>query len=220
MCEGSGVPRRLEVLLELRRLPVVGRSVDLRALLAARLVKLFRANAEYLVSRFEASPLSGVVELESQVGFITPRPGAFSFSFPFSPLLPSSASPSPPVHSLSRACFSPIPLQAAVLQRAHELLGDSAPLGDWSALWAKADKPEDKSDAREQDLTHAQGASSRVSSSSNNKNTTKRVHATTRKKVLFPITSLVVWHLTIAFLPSPPLPFPTTPRRVGRQKGG
>jgi len=66
----AGTPRRLGVLLEQRHLAVLGRSIDLRQLLTARLLRLFQQNAEHLISRFEAGSVVSVVELESQVAVL------------------------------------------------------------------------------------------------------------------------------------------------------
>mmetsp|Transcript_32954 Transcript_32954/g.78206 ORF Transcript_32954/g.78206 Transcript_32954/m.78206 type:complete len:1567 (+) Transcript_32954:248-4948(+) len=66
----AAVPRRFEALLELRQLPVLGRAVDLRRLLGARVRELLRANAEHLIARFEDSSVLAVVELESQVSVL------------------------------------------------------------------------------------------------------------------------------------------------------
>lgn len=59
------VPKsRLEVLLRQRHLSLLGRSIDLNALISQRLNNAIRRNLHYAIARFEASPITNVVEFE------------------------------------------------------------------------------------------------------------------------------------------------------------
>lgn len=60
---------RLEVLLEQRYLAVLGRKIDLKSLLTARVRRLMQLNAECLISRFESNYATSIVELESQASY-------------------------------------------------------------------------------------------------------------------------------------------------------
>ncbi|KAG0477890.1 hypothetical protein HPP92_012609 [Vanilla planifolia] len=57
-------PVRFNEILKLRRVKLLGRTIDLRSLLTQRLNKLFRENLEFLFSQFENQDLCAVVELQ------------------------------------------------------------------------------------------------------------------------------------------------------------
>eukprot|EP01133_Synstelium_polycarpum_P001207 gene1207-1395_t len=56
-----------DVLLRQKHVTLLGRSLDLSGLLAQRQNSMIRANIDYAISRFEASDLSSIVELETQL---------------------------------------------------------------------------------------------------------------------------------------------------------
>ncbi|OAY64583.1 Protein PIR [Ananas comosus] len=55
---------RFDGIFKLRRVKVLGRTIDLRSLITQRMNKLFRENMEYLFDRFENADLCSVVELQ------------------------------------------------------------------------------------------------------------------------------------------------------------
>lgn len=57
-------PMRFTALLKMTRVKLLGRSIDLRSLIAERMNKVFRENLEFLFDRFESQDLCAVVELE------------------------------------------------------------------------------------------------------------------------------------------------------------
>lgn len=57
-------PMRFTALLKMTRVKLLGRSIDLRSLIAERMNKIFRDNLEFLFDRFESQDLCAVVELE------------------------------------------------------------------------------------------------------------------------------------------------------------
>lgn len=57
-------PMRFTALLKMTRVKLLGRSIDLRSLIAERMNKVFRDNLEFLFDRFESQDLCAVVELE------------------------------------------------------------------------------------------------------------------------------------------------------------
>ncbi|KAL0907569.1 hypothetical protein M5K25_021986 [Dendrobium thyrsiflorum] len=60
-------PMRFNEILKLRRVKLLGRSIDLRGLLTQRLNKLIRENIDFLFDRFEGQDLCAVVELQQQL---------------------------------------------------------------------------------------------------------------------------------------------------------
>lgn len=57
-------PLRFTSLLKMTRVKLLGRSIDLRSLIAERMNKIFRENLEFLFDRFECQDLCAIVELE------------------------------------------------------------------------------------------------------------------------------------------------------------
>ncbi|KAL6902344.1 hypothetical protein ACP4OV_005220 [Aristida adscensionis] len=57
-------PLRFDAIFKLRRVMVLGRTIDLRSLVTQRMNKLFRENIDFLLERFENGDLCGVVELQ------------------------------------------------------------------------------------------------------------------------------------------------------------
>ncbi|TVU48420.1 hypothetical protein EJB05_08056, partial [Eragrostis curvula] len=57
-------PLRFDAIFKLRRVMVLGRTIDLRSLIIQRMNKLFRENIDFLLERFENGDLCGVVELQ------------------------------------------------------------------------------------------------------------------------------------------------------------
>ncbi|XWS42621.1 hypothetical protein CRYUN_Cryun16bG0029500 [Craigia yunnanensis] len=57
-------PMRFTSLLKLTRVKLLGRTIDLRSLIAERMNKVFRENLEFLFDRFESQDLCAIVELE------------------------------------------------------------------------------------------------------------------------------------------------------------
>lgn len=55
---------RFNSLLKITRVKLLGRTVDLRSLVAQRMNKIFRENLEFLFDRFESQDLCSIVELE------------------------------------------------------------------------------------------------------------------------------------------------------------
>ncbi|KAI0493637.1 hypothetical protein KFK09_023758 [Dendrobium nobile] len=60
-------PMRFNEILKLRRVKLLGRSIDLRSLLTQRLNKLIRENIDFLFDRFEGQDLCAVVELQQHL---------------------------------------------------------------------------------------------------------------------------------------------------------
>ncbi|KAJ4753442.1 Cytoplasmic FMR1-interacting protein [Rhynchospora pubera] len=60
-------PLRFEVIFKLRRVKVLGRTINLRSLITQRMNKLFRENMDFLLERFESGDLCGIVELQLQL---------------------------------------------------------------------------------------------------------------------------------------------------------
>ncbi|XP_026433653.1 protein PIR-like isoform X1 [Papaver somniferum] len=56
-------PMRFNALLMMTRVKVLGRTIDLRSLIAERMNKMFRDNLEFLFDRFESQDLCAIVEL-------------------------------------------------------------------------------------------------------------------------------------------------------------
>ncbi|XP_030959576.1 protein PIR isoform X3 [Quercus lobata] len=63
-------PMRFSALLKLTRVKLLGRTIDLRSLIAERMNKLFRENLEFLFDRFESQDLCAIVELEKLVDIL------------------------------------------------------------------------------------------------------------------------------------------------------
>ncbi|KAL4637812.1 hypothetical protein ACB092_03G103200 [Castanea dentata] len=63
-------PMRFFALLKLTRVKLLGRTIDLRSLIAERMNKLFRENLEFLFDRFESQDLCAIVELEKLVDIL------------------------------------------------------------------------------------------------------------------------------------------------------
>ncbi|CAM0870705.1 unnamed protein product [Alopecurus aequalis] len=57
-------PLRFDAIFKLRRVMILGRTIDLRSLITQRMNKLFRENIDFLLARFENGDLCGVVELQ------------------------------------------------------------------------------------------------------------------------------------------------------------
>ncbi|KAG2543568.1 hypothetical protein PVAP13_9NG752877 [Panicum virgatum] len=57
-------PLRFDAIFKLRRVMVLGRTIDLRSLITQRMNKIFRGNIDFLLERFENGDLCGVVELQ------------------------------------------------------------------------------------------------------------------------------------------------------------
>ncbi|KAF7045827.1 hypothetical protein CFC21_054895 [Triticum aestivum] len=57
-------PLRFDAIFKLRRVMILGRTIDLRSLITQRMNKLFRENIDFLLERFEYGDLCGVVELQ------------------------------------------------------------------------------------------------------------------------------------------------------------
>ncbi|CAH9080681.1 unnamed protein product [Cuscuta europaea] len=57
-------PMKLNSLLKITRVKLLGRSINLRSLIAERMNKMFRENIDFLLDRFESQDICAVVELE------------------------------------------------------------------------------------------------------------------------------------------------------------
>ncbi|CAH9085991.1 unnamed protein product [Cuscuta epithymum] len=57
-------PMKLSSLLKITRVKLLGRSINLRSLIAERMNKMFRENIDFLLDRFESQDICAVVELE------------------------------------------------------------------------------------------------------------------------------------------------------------
>ncbi|XP_057867272.2 protein PIR isoform X2 [Cryptomeria japonica] len=57
-------PRRYDALFKMRRVKLLGRSIDLRYLIGQRMNKIFRENIDILFERFESQDICAVVELQ------------------------------------------------------------------------------------------------------------------------------------------------------------
>lgn len=57
-------PMRFSALFKMTRVKLLGRSINLRSLIAERMNKVFRENLEFLFDRFESQDLCAIVELE------------------------------------------------------------------------------------------------------------------------------------------------------------
>ncbi|KAK2972926.1 hypothetical protein RJ640_015641 [Escallonia rubra] len=63
-------PKRFTALLKMTRVKLLGRTINLRSLIAERMNKVFRDNIEFLFDRFESQDLCAVVELEKLLGIL------------------------------------------------------------------------------------------------------------------------------------------------------
>lgn len=59
-----GKPLRFDEIFKLRRVKLLGRTIDLRTLITQRMNKLFRENIDFLFDRFENQDLCAIVELQ------------------------------------------------------------------------------------------------------------------------------------------------------------
>ncbi|WCJ43715.1 transcription activators [Euphorbia peplus] len=63
-------PMRFAALFKMTRVKLLGRTIDLRSLIAQRMNKVFRDNLEFLFDRFESQDLCAIVELEKLVDIL------------------------------------------------------------------------------------------------------------------------------------------------------
>ncbi|XAR64870.1 hypothetical protein NMG60_11008753 [Bertholletia excelsa] len=63
-------PMRFTALLKMTRVKLLGRTINLRGLIAERMNKVFRENIEFLFNRFESQDLCAVVELEKLLNIL------------------------------------------------------------------------------------------------------------------------------------------------------
>ncbi|GAV69749.1 FragX_IP domain-containing protein [Cephalotus follicularis] len=63
-------PMRFTALLKMTRVKLLGRTIDLRSLIAERMNKIFRENLEFLFDRFESQDICAIVELEKLVDIL------------------------------------------------------------------------------------------------------------------------------------------------------
>ncbi|XP_039043565.1 protein PIR [Hibiscus syriacus] len=63
-------PMRFTSLLKMTRVKLLGRTINLRSLIAERMNKVFRENLEFLFDRFESQDLCAIVELEKLVDIL------------------------------------------------------------------------------------------------------------------------------------------------------
>ncbi|XP_059628581.1 protein PIR isoform X2 [Cornus florida] len=63
-------PIRFTALLKMTRVKLLGRTIDLRSLIAERMNKVFRDNIEFLFDRFESQDLCAIVELEKLLNIL------------------------------------------------------------------------------------------------------------------------------------------------------
>ncbi|KAK8965771.1 Protein PIR [Platanthera guangdongensis] len=63
-------PIRFNEILKLRRVKLLGRTIDLRSLLTQRLNKLFRENIDFLFDQFESQSLCAIVELQQLLNIL------------------------------------------------------------------------------------------------------------------------------------------------------
>lgn len=130
--------RRLDELLEQRHLAVLARSIDLQELMAGRLQKLFQRNADYLISSFQSSNVTSVVELESRVSHLD-----------FLGLVGASMAGTRAIHIIALKPAIVCTPQVAVLRKAHQILDEKIPLRPWSFFWEQVDLP--GSDAQDEE---------------------------------------------------------------------
>ncbi|KAI5067235.1 hypothetical protein GOP47_0017763 [Adiantum capillus-veneris] len=63
-------PKRYDALFRMRRVKLLGRSVDLVYLIGQRMNKIFRENLDYLLERFESHDICSVVELQQLIDIL------------------------------------------------------------------------------------------------------------------------------------------------------
>ncbi|KAH7865604.1 hypothetical protein Vadar_008791 [Vaccinium darrowii] len=63
-------PMRFTALLKMTRVKLLGRTINLRSLIAGRMNKIFRENIEFLFDRFESQDLCAIVELEKLLNIL------------------------------------------------------------------------------------------------------------------------------------------------------
>ncbi|KAL4323779.1 hypothetical protein GQ457_11G006610 [Hibiscus cannabinus] len=63
-------PMRFTSLLKMTRVKLLGRTIDLRSLIAERMNKVFRENLEFIFDRFESQDLCAIVELEKLIDIL------------------------------------------------------------------------------------------------------------------------------------------------------
>lgn len=63
-------PVRFTTLLRMTKVKLLGRTINLRSLIAERMNKVFRENIEFLFDRFESQDLCAIVELEKLLGVL------------------------------------------------------------------------------------------------------------------------------------------------------
>jgi cytoplasmic FMR1 interacting protein len=63
-------PMRFTALLKMTRVKLLGRTINLRSLIAGRMNKVFRENIDFLFDRFESQDLCAVVELDKLIGIL------------------------------------------------------------------------------------------------------------------------------------------------------
>ncbi|XP_052198296.1 protein PIR [Diospyros lotus] len=63
-------PMRFTSLLKMTRVKLLGRTINLRGLIAERMNKVFRENIEFLFDRFESQDLCAIVELEKLLNIL------------------------------------------------------------------------------------------------------------------------------------------------------
>lgn len=71
-------PMRFDSLLKITRLKLLGRTINLRSLIAERMNKIFRENLEFLFDRFESQDLCAIVELEKLLDILKHAHGLLS----------------------------------------------------------------------------------------------------------------------------------------------
>ncbi|KAF7142617.1 hypothetical protein RHSIM_Rhsim05G0168900 [Rhododendron simsii] len=63
-------PMRFTALLKMTRVKLLGRTINLRSLIAGKMNKIFRENIEFLFDRFESQDLCAIVELEKLLNIL------------------------------------------------------------------------------------------------------------------------------------------------------
>ncbi|KAJ4721132.1 Protein PIR [Melia azedarach] len=71
-------PMRFSALFHMTRVKLLGRTIDLRSLIAERMNKVFRENLEFLFDRFESQDLCAIVELEKLLDILKHAHGLLS----------------------------------------------------------------------------------------------------------------------------------------------
>jgi cytoplasmic FMR1 interacting protein len=63
-------PVRFTALFKMTKVKILGRTINLRSLIAQRMNRIFRENLEFLFDRFESQDLCAVVELEKLIDIL------------------------------------------------------------------------------------------------------------------------------------------------------